>query len=178
MRFNQLKSTLNTAVLAVTILLLGASTSLAQTVSLTAAPANALLPDGQQVPMWGYTCSAAAVAPATCAAANPNAAGNWSPVVITTTPGSRLTINLTNNLPAKVPETSLVIVGQLGAGLGTTASSAASPAHATQSATWPIAGDTSGPQYTPPPQANRVVSFSTPVANGATTALVWNNLKA
>jgi hypothetical protein len=178
MRFNQLKSTLNTAVLAVTILLLGASTSFAQTVSLTAAPANALLPDGQQVPMWGYTCSAAAVAPATCAASNPNAVGNWSPVVITTTPGSNLTINLTNNLPAKVPETSLVIVGQLGAGLGTTASSAASPAHATQSATWPIAGDTSGPQYTPPPQASRVLSFSTPVANGGTTALVWNNLKA
>ncbi len=41
MRFNQLKSTLNKAVLAVTILLLGASATFAQTVGLTAAPANA-----------------------------------------------------------------------------------------------------------------------------------------
>src|SRR6266852_3756235 len=101
MRFNQLKSTLNKAVLAVTILLLGASATFAQTVGLTAA---------------------ASMAAKTCLPSNPNAGANWSPVVITTTPGSNLTINLTNNLPATVPETSLVIVGQLGAGLGTTAS--------------------------------------------------------
>src|SRR5882757_5644011 len=106
MRFNQLKSTLNKAVLAVTILLLGASATFAQTVGLTAAPANALLPDGQQVPMWGYTCDAGSITAKTCLPSNPNAGANWSPVVITTTPGSNLTINLTNNLPAAVPETS------------------------------------------------------------------------
>ena len=176
MRFNQLKSTLNKAVLAVTILLLGASTSFAQIVNLTAGSSNAALPDGQLIPMWGYTCSATAVAPATCAAANPNAGANWSPVVITTPPGS-LTINLTNSLPATVPETSLVIVGQLGGGLGTTAHAVPSPAHAMQSATWPIVGSATGPQFTPPAQADRVQSFSTHVAPGATTALLWSNLK-
>jgi len=139
MRFNQLKSTLNTAVLAVTILLLGASTSFAQSVSLTAGSSAAVLPDGQSVPMWGYSCTAA-VAPATCVAANPNAAGNWSPVVITTTPGSTLTITLTNGLPTPVIETSLVIVGQLGGGLGGAPTTTASPVHNPQGATWPIAG--------------------------------------
>src|SRR5882762_10404206 len=137
MRSNTLKATLTKAVLAVTVLLLGAGVTFAQSVSLTAAPANASLPDGQMVPMWGYTCSAAAVAPATCAASNPNAGLNWSPVVITVPPGN-LTINLTNSLPGTVP-TSLVIVGQLGGGLGTP-TSVASPIHAIQGATWPIAG--------------------------------------
>src|SRR5450432_905531 len=176
MRFNQLKSTLNTAVLAVTILLLGASTSFAQSVSLTAAPSFAVLPDGQSVPMWGYSCSASAVpvAPATCAAANPAAGANWSPVVITTAPGS-LSISLTNNLPATVPETSLVIVGQLGGGLGAAPSRAASPAHPPQQTTWPIAA--TGPVFTPPNQGPRVQSFATPVKSGASATLTWANLK-
>src|SRR6267378_2887396 len=137
MRFNYLK-TLNTAVLAVTVLLLGESASLAQSVNVTAAATTTTLPDGQVIPMWGYTCSGTAVAPAVCSALNPSAGASWSPVVITVPPGN-LIINLTNNLPASVPETSLVIVGQLGGGLGTAASSVASPAHATQSTTWPIA---------------------------------------
>ena len=160
MRFNHLKSTLNKAVLAVTILLLGASTSFAQTVNLTAGSSTAALPDGQLVPMWGYTCSAPAVAPATCAAANPLAGLNWSPVVITTPTGSTLTINLTNSLPAAVPETSLVIVGQLGGGLGVLLqrTTAPSPAHAGLSTSWPIAN--TGATFTPPGQAARVQSFS------------------
>jgi len=157
MRFNQLKSKLNTAVLAVTILLLGASTSFAQTVNLTAGSTLAVLPDGAQVPMWGYTCGAADPALlATCAAANTHltAPATWSPVVITAAPGATLTINLTNSLPAAVPETSLVIVGQLGGGLGdaTQRTVAPSPAHGPQSATWPIVGDTTGPQFTPLPR--------------------------
>src|SRR5882762_9612499 len=123
MRFNYLKATLKTAVLAVTVLLLAAGVSLAQSVDLTAGPQNATLPDGQVVPMWGYTC-ANPVAPATCARLNTNAAvGDWSPVVITVPPGP-LTINLTNSLSFtagtgtnNVP-TSLMIVGQLGGGLG------------------------------------------------------------
>src|ERR1700745_992078 len=119
MQSTKFKAVLKTAVLAVAALLLTAGTSFAQSVNLTAAPTTATLPDGQVVPMWGYTCSAAAVAPATCAAANPAAGANWSPVGITTRPGS-LTINLTNSLPAQVP-TSLVIVGQFGGGLGNTA---------------------------------------------------------
>jgi hypothetical protein len=172
MRSNTLKATLSKTVLAVAILLLGAGVSFAQTVNLTAASANAIMPDGQAVPMWGYTCSAAAVAPATCAAANPNASAAWSPVVITVPPGP-LTINLTNSLPAPVP-TSLVIVGQLGGGLGVVAqrTTQPSPDHSTpQDTTWPIAA--TGPQFTPPGQAARVQSFTTEVANGATTTLTW-----
>jgi len=174
MRFHHLKATLKTAVLVTTVLLLGAGISLAQSVSLTAAATTTTLPDGSVVPMWGYSCSAAAVAPATCAALNTGAAvGTWSPVLITVPPGP-LTINLTNSLPTSVPETSLVIVGQLGGGLGTTATSTPSPNHATQQTTWPIAN--TGATNTPPPQGNRVQSFSTPVTPGATTALTWSSL--
>src|SRR6267143_4111916 len=112
MQSRTLKTILKAAVLGAAALLLTAGASFAQSVSLTAAPTSVTLPDGQVVPMWGYTCSAAAVAPATCAALNPNAGTGWSPVVITVPPGP-LTINLTNSLPGTVP-TSLVIVGQLG----------------------------------------------------------------
>src|SRR5215468_2018454 len=180
MRFSTLKTTLTKAVLEVTVLLLATGVSLGQTVNLTAAPANATLPDGNVVPMWGYTCSAAAVAPATCAASNPNAGANWSPVVITVPSGTTtLTINLTNGLPAPLA-TSLVIVGQLGGGLGdvTQRTTNASPDHSTpQNTTWPIVGDATGPQFTPPSQAPRVQSFSTEVANGTTTTLTWTGLK-
>ncbi|KWB80279.1 hypothetical protein WL40_29360 [Burkholderia ubonensis] len=180
MRFNQFKVTLLHLVkagLAASMLLAASEASLAQSVSLTAKTTTVMMPDGQIVPMWGYTCSAAAVAPATCAAANPGAGANWSPVVITVPSGASLTINLTNSLPATVP-TSLVIVGQLGGGLGKTATSTASPVHATQTATtWPIAGTGSGATFTPPAQGPRVQSFSTEVAHGATTALTWNNLR-
>ena len=104
--------------LVASILVAASGMSFAQSVNLTAASANATLPDGQIVPMWGYSCGAI-TAPATCAAANPNAGAGWSPVVITVPPGP-LTINLTNNLPGAVP-TSLTMVGQPGGGLGTTA---------------------------------------------------------
>src|ERR1700730_13561388 len=113
MRFNTIKSCLITSGLAASALLLGSGTAFAQQVSLTAAATTTTMPDGSIVPMWGYNCSAAAVAPATCANLNTSAAaGTWSPVVITV-PAGALTINLTNSLPASVPETSLVIVGQL-----------------------------------------------------------------
>ncbi|ALL70996.1 signal peptide protein (plasmid) [Paraburkholderia caribensis MBA4] len=148
----------------------------AQSVTLTAKAQTTALPDGQVVPMWGYSCSAAAVAPATCAASNSGAGANWSPVVITTPPGS-LTINLTNSLPAQVP-TSLVIVGQLGGGLGNTATTSPSPVHTTQTATtWPIAGTGSGASFTPPTQGPRVQSFSSEVKTGSSSTLTWNNLR-
>ncbi|WP_185646390.1 choice-of-anchor Q domain-containing protein [Burkholderia sp. Bp9143] len=179
MRANQFKAMLVDLLKAgavASILLATGEAAFAQSVTLTAKATTAALPDGQSVPMWGYTCSAAATAPATCAAANPGAGGNWSPVVITVPPGP-LTISLTNSLPASVP-TSLVIVGQLGGGLGTTATSTASPTHPTQTATtWPIAGTGSGATFTPPPQGPRVQSFSTEVAKGATTTLTWRNLR-
>lgn len=163
--------------IAASVLLSASGMAFAQaSVNLTAKATTAVMPDGQAVPMWGYTCSSAAVAPASCAAANPGAGTNWSPVVITVPPGP-LTINLTNSLPGAVP-TSLVIVGQLGGGLGTTATSMPSPTHPTQTATtWPTAAPApGGASFTPPLQAARVQSFSTEVAHGSTTALSWSNL--
>ena len=175
MRFNFLKSSLKTAVLATTILLLGAGLAVAQSVSLTAAPTTLITPDGATVQMWGYTCGAVA-APATCTNLNPAAAaGTWSPIVITVPPGS-LAISLTNSLPAGVP-TSLTIVGQLGGGLGTP-SKVASPVHPDQTLTWPANGGAGDPTNHPPAQLPRVQSFGTEVAPGATTALPsWGSLR-
>ena len=165
---------MKTAVLAASALLLGASAAVAQ-VSLTAAPTTATLPDGTSVPMWGYTCGPALSTAATCKAANPAAAGTWSPVIVTATTGSPLTISLTNALSfanSTVP-TSLTIVGQLGGGLGTP-TNAASPAHANLGVSWPVAGDPApGAQFTPPAQAPRVQSFATEVKAGASTVLTW-----
>ncbi len=170
MRFNFLKATLKNALSGATVLLLGAGMTVAHAqVSLTAAPTTLTMPDGTVVPMWGYSCTATGTA--TCAKLNPTAAG-WSPVVITVPTGQDLTINLTNDLPAPVP-TSLVIVGQVGGGLGSTATSTPSPDHSTaqSTVTWPIVGSGSG---TPPTQGPRVQSFSTEVAAGATaTGLMW-----
>src|SRR5215469_3422915 len=185
MRSNSLKQTLKTAVFTASILLLAVSACLAQQqVNLTAAPSTLTMPDGSSVPMWGYSCDAIQVAgsTATCAKLNPAATG-WSPVVITVPTGQDLQINLTNSLiftitsPAgsagtnTVP-TSLVIVGQLGGGLGNSATSTSSPDHTnSQQVTWPIASP--GPANTPPPQGNRVQSFSTEVAEGKTGNLCW-----
>src|SRR5882672_10601408 len=168
MRFNFLKSSLKTAVLATTILLLGAGLAVAQSVSLTAAPTTLITPDGATVQMWGYTCGAVA-APATCTSLNPAAAaGTWSPIVITVPPGA-LSISLTNGLPVGVP-TSLTIVGQLGGGLGTP-SKVASPVHPDQTLTWPANGGAGDPTNHPPAQLPRVQSFGMEVASGATTLL-------
>src|ERR1700694_3015974 len=127
-----------------------------------------------------------AASKANCAAVNKAAiAGMWSPVIITVPTGQNLTINLTNNLSftftptgsttpvTNTVPTSLGIVGQLGGGLGTTATKKDSPAHTIQGATWPIAGDSNGATFNPPSQGQRVQSFSTEVAFGATTSLTW-----
>jgi hypothetical protein len=83
-----------------------------------------------------------------------------------------LTINLTNSLSFTPPgstvattvPTSLVIVGQLGGGLGSTPTRTASPDHsnAQSNVTWPIAGAAPTPG-TPPTQLGRVQSFSSEV---------------
>src|SRR6202158_4244693 len=127
-----------------------------------------------------------AASKANCAALNKAAiAGMWSPVIITVPTGQNLPINLTNNLSftftptgsttpvTNTVPTSLGIVGQLGGGLGTTATKKDSPAHTIQGATWPIAGDSNGATFNPPSQGQRVQSFSTEVAFGATTSLTW-----
>ena len=200
MRANYSKPSLIRSGLAAAVLLVAASASYAQQViNLTAAPTQAVLPDGQSVPMWGYSCGAAAggTTTATCAAANANAgAGNWSPVVITvpySSAGTSLTINLTNSLTfgANSVPTSLVIVGQLGGGLGAAPTTTLSPVHGAQGPTWPAAGppDPSADCVNnragaaalgtncPPAQGRRVQSFGTEVAAGVTTGLSWSNLR-
>jgi hypothetical protein len=193
MRTNDFKTTLRAAVLGIGIFLLAVGISFGQQqINLTAGPSTATLPDGSRVPMWGYSCDATQVLGtlATCAKLNPAATG-WSPVIITVPTGQDLQINLTNNLtfPAgtgtnNIP-TSLMIVGQLGGGLGTSATTVPSPVHnnsnqvsptnPSQVATWPIAGDANGPLNNPPPQPNRVQSFSTEVeaGTGTATTLTW-----
>src|SRR5205807_3029453 len=188
MRSNNYKSVLKHAGLAATVLLLASGVAFGQTtVNLSVGPTTATQPDGTAVPMWGYSCGGVALGTATCSALNPAANTTtanttsttvWSPVVITVPTGQDLTITLTNNLTfagGNIP-TSLVIVGQLGGGLGTTATSSASPDHTkAQPVTWPIAGDAPGVPVgttagstlgTPPVQGNRVQSFATEVAVG------------
>src|SRR5580692_3402990 len=148
MHINTLKAMVKKVVPGAAVLLLGMGMASAQPqqINLTAGASTVSLPDGSSVPMWGYTCGAAVSgSTAACAKLNPTAAG-WSPVVITVPAGATtgLQINLTNNLVfagASVP-TSLTIVGQIGGGLGTGATTVASPDHsaAQSAATWPIAG--------------------------------------
>src|ERR1700756_2672374 len=172
---NYLKIKLKTAVLAVTVLLLAVGVSFAQSVGLTAVQTSTTLPDGQVVQMWGYSCGAV-TGSVSCSALNGTT--TWSPVKITVPTGTNLSITLTNSLP--VP-TSLTIVGQLGGGLGDVSqrTTTASPDHSSLSsntATWPIAGDTPG--FAPPAQDRRVQSFGTEVApTGSVTLPPWNALK-
>ncbi len=178
MRFDHSKATVRTVIVAVCILLLGASWAAAQQqVNLVAGPAMVNLPDGSSVPMWGYTCGAAVGgSTATCASLNSAAGGGWSPVVISVPTGQTLQINLTNNLifgTTRIP-TSLTIVGQLGGGLGKSATTTASPTHDVQTLTWPASSSDPGDgANTPPPQGPRVQSFATEVAAGNTTSLTW-----
>ena len=204
MRTHSSKLSLVRSGLAASVLLLASGLSFAAppTVSLTAAGTQAVLPDGQSVPMWGYSCGAVvqgtSPAPTTgtsCVAANSKAAGNWSPIVITVpyteasgVSSTSLTINLTNNLsfsttttPNNIP-TSIVIVGQLGGGLGGAPTTTSSPDHsAAQTVTWPAADPTT--PGAPPPQGPRVQSFGTEVAATPSTtvqtptALTWTGLK-
>jgi len=132
----------------------------------------------------------------------------WSPVLITVPTGTvaapaGLTINLTNNLsftPAaggtanSIP-TSIVIVGQVGGGLGLAPTTTTSPTHTNMQGcvTWfiasgvtppgtPCPGPQSGASGTPPSQGPRVQSMGTEVAAVApgavtATALTWAALK-
>ena len=128
--------------------------------------------------MWGLFCSSAtAPVNATCTSLKTDASGaflaqsgtSWQPPMITVTSGTNLTITLANGLP--VP-TSLMIVGQLGGGLGNggTTDPASNFPHSTQTAQWPIAGSNppaaGDPTFTPPNQGPRIRSFGTEVAPG------------
>lgn len=146
------KPNLLRAGIAACVLLLAGGAAWAQSASvqLTASPQSTLLPDGQSVPMWGYTCGDVLTAAvpskggATCTAMNgatqsPTA---WQPPLITVPANTSLTINLINALSfgseagQQVP-TSIVIDGQLGGGLGTDRATMPSPVHAPQGTSWP-----------------------------------------
>jgi FtsP/CotA-like multicopper oxidase with cupredoxin domain len=138
-------------------------------------------PDGQSVPMWAWCVLRAGphiLHYNTTSGPTIRALGGdaWQPPLIIVPTGNSLTINLTNQLPGAVP-TSLVIVGQLGGGLGDTAERKTdpSPNHPPQSLTWPVAGAPGDPTNTPPTQADRVRSFSTEVGTGGTKALTWSS---
>src|SRR5512143_2177916 len=101
MRSNTFKRNLVKPAFAASVLFLASGAAHAQQqINLTAGPAMATLPDGQVVPMWGYSCgSAVGGSTAPCAPLSAAAAtGGWSPVAITIPAGQTLQINLTNNL--------------------------------------------------------------------------------
>jgi Bacterial cadherin-like domain len=183
MRSNHLKATLKAAIFAVTVLLSTACVSSAQTVNLTASQQVTTLPDGNTVPMWGWTCGTVTqgTTPGTSCTAltyntatgtpNPQAGGTiWQPplIVVPYVPGAtNLTINLTNALPV---ETSLVIIGQAGGGLGAPVREAGprtDGAHGGQTATtWTTVTPGS---FTPPTQGERVRSFTSMEVPGVAT---------
>jgi len=129
----------------------------------------------------------------------------WSPVVVTVPTGQALSINLTNNLysslltgtgttPVNPLPTSIMIVGQIGGGLGGAPTSTPSPDHslAQGCVTWFIASIPPGTPCTsanatssavPPVQGPRIQSFGTEVAaalSGGTTTpttLTWSALR-
>jgi hypothetical protein len=188
--------------LAACSLLLASAAALAQsTVTLTAAPTTANLPDGQSVPMWGYTCGDVLATPvissnATCTAMSGTAqtGTSWQPPLIRVQAGASgfasLTITLTNNLSftagtgSNAVPTSIVIDGQVGGGLGDAPSKMDSPAHTPYGTTWPgsLGGTDTGAGdavFMPPAQVQRVRSFATEVPAGTnnTAALTWSNLR-
>jgi hypothetical protein len=228
MRSNYMKLTLNAATLAVAALLSMPGVSSAQTINLTASQQTTTTPDGNVVPMWGWTCGAitqgttlgtsctaltytnaagavqAVPQPQSAAVTTGVAAGGgaWQPPLIvvpyTSSAGvstTNLTINLTNALPV---ETSIMILGQAGGGLGAVTAAGSGPGatagpvresgprtdgdHAGQTATtWTtVAGAT----FTPPAQEARVRSMVPEVAGVATVGAtpvagtyIWNGLK-
>jgi hypothetical protein len=172
----------------------------------TAAAAVATVANGQVVSISltnagaGYTAAPTVTlsAPTSGTTATASAGLAWSPVVITVPTGATggLQINLTNNLysslltgtgttPVNPIPTSIMIVGQVGGGLGVLAqrTTAASPDHsnAQSTYTWVSANLQGG--NTPPVQGPRVQSFGTEVAASmagsatAPTTLTWPLLR-
>ena len=200
MNSTYLKPSLLKKSIAASLLLLAcgaAGVASAQVVNLRAEAQSTTLPDGQNVPMWGYVCSDGGSAGATCGTAKDPTVNNqatWAPPVIRV-PAGPLTINLTNhlNFANYAAPTSLVIVGQVGGGLGTGAVyfPAGSFKHDAYGTTWPGTaggadpGSCSDPDpmapgnagtFCPPDQARRVRSMATEVAqlSNAATTLTWN----
>ena len=147
------------AILAVVGLVATGFASAQTTVNLTAQRSVTTMPDGKVIPMWGF-----------CTTGSCTNAWSVGPT-ITATPGSSLTINLTNNLPTP---TSVVILGQLGGGLGSPIK-VSSPAHPGQTmTTWPA---NTPATFTPPVQGQRARSFGPEAAEkGGTQSYTWPSL--
>ncbi len=178
------------------------------------AVATAIVSGGQVVGFSVTNHGSGYIAPPTITLGGPGtaavaaAAPAWSPVKITVPFGATggLQIKLTNNLSftptgattANNIPTSIVIVGQVGGGLGGAPTTTQSPNHAnaqgcpswfiaSQAPGQPCTTPVSGASNTPPTQANRVQSMGTEVApTGATlttgqvasgSALTWTYLK-
>src|SRR3954467_9965679 len=138
------RASLVKAGLAASLLLAASSGAYAQSaVTLTAGPQSTTLPDGQTVPMWGYACGAISGTGVSCSSMNGAAqvgGAAWQPPLITVPFGQPLTITLGNQLA--VP-TSIVIVGQVGGGLGNASArtTTPSPMHRAQGPTWAASGE-------------------------------------
>lgn len=188
MNTSHMTTTLRVALAAMGLLVAGLTSAATTTVNLTAQRATATLPDGKSVPMWQFcggldptqTTNSGTTTGGTCpVAVTPSAPGAWAPGPTITVPvGDSLIINLTNALP--VP-TSIVVLGQLGGGLGTP-TTMASPAHPGQDFTTFVGNMGASPRFTPPVQGMRVKSFGFEVAAASSTALgngvlTWANLR-
>src|SRR5258706_9980699 len=157
---NHMRANIKATLLAVTLFLTVGLSSAQTTVYLTAAKSTASLPDGNKVPMWGFACdnAQASATAGACSSLNAAAGTGWAPpVIVVPASAPSLTIHLTNTL--LVP-TSVVILGQLGGGLGTP-SKFDGPAHDPYSLTWPVAGNPAAgdPVFTPPKQGQREQSL-------------------
>src|SRR4029077_9707766 len=97
MNFSTLKTSTVKSWLAASLLLFAGASALAQkAITLTANPQTASLPDGQSVPMWGYTCGAYSGTGVTCTGVNgtTQAPGGWQPPLITAPSGPSPKIEL------------------------------------------------------------------------------------
>ncbi len=167
-----MKTLTKTVLLATGALLLASGAAQAQVaLSLTASRTSTTLPDGNIVPMWGWSCGAVTqgTGTATCTQTNgqpqtlataTGLATSWQPPLISVPTGNTLTITLSNQLP--VP-TSLTIVGQLpnptadANGPGNPTRETAARTHNPQGATtWAAVVPNS---FTPPVQGARAESF-------------------
>ena len=190
---------------------ISAPTGIAGVTSVTAT-AGAVVSGGQVVGFnvtnhgAGYTAAPTVTISGAGSGAVAAAAPAWSPVLITVpfvTGGASLTISLTNNLsftPAaggsanNVP-TSIVIVGQVGGGLGGSRTTTPSPDHSNAQGcpTWfiasgatppgvPCTAQQAGSSGIPPAQGPRVQSMATEVTavapgTAGSTSLMWSNLR-
>ncbi|MDB6044288.1 MAG: multicopper oxidase type 3 [Gammaproteobacteria bacterium] len=186
MPYEYIKSLLRTVAITVPVMLAGGIALAQTTANLTAARMSATLPDGAAVPMWGY-CQTA-----TSGDACPSTAWAPGPTIVVPTDSTgfgSLTINLSNSLPIN---TSIVILGQAGGGMGASLPREESPTggtHARQGVTWPSTGTPcpanaatqdppcTDPTFAPSGQQSRALAFGVEAPAGGNNAYSWTHLR-